>query len=644
MKRVLTSCFLFLITAGAFLLSAAPVSAKSYTIDKVDVQANISPNGSMSIQEARTYDYDGSFSFAYQTIKKKPDASKNPGRDVPYKISNFRLCDEDTCYRQSTNALENASSLERLHSFYVNEEADQYYVKWFYDTTGGQKTFTLYYTVENAITLQQDVAELYWQWIGDEWDHAQSNISVDVTLPAGIPDDQVQAWAHGPSTGRVSIPTADNVLFTLDRLPKETFFEGRIITPKTTFTAGAPGALTKAQITRQENDYIRDTIARIKQQQQIAIAFGGANILFIIFTLGFFFKSFFDFWKNHKEAPLPKVNHTGTLWEPPSELSPSQVEQLLNAKKSLTPKSFIATVLNLVHRRYFKFVRSDQKHGLLFKDWKYYLIPLDEQPIGKLTGVELKVYRFIRDTVGEESVERSDGSTFTAIPLDSIVKYCKQHPSSTQLFFEELESTALRANLSTGYFDTHANKNSFAAPAIATAVVSGCFAFLTTFAIQSGVSEFARLTSFVSLAVAAFVFFVMIILLDHKEKRTIKGAQEAANWKAFKKHISDYNTTSKYPIDSIILWEKYLIYGSLLGVSVKALSQLPVKFSHADQRLASSYWAGFSAGSSGGFDVSMSSLSSALGSLSSSVTSSYGASGAGSSGGASGGGLSLIHI
>src|SRR6185369_1077386 len=182
-------------------------------------------------------------------------------------------------------------------------------------------TFTLKYTVDNAITLQRDTAELYWQWIGDEWEQSQSNIHVTVNLPAGIPDQDIQAWAHGPTTGTVSIPSAKEVTFQLAELPKLTFFEGRILVPKDTFSAkaGAPGSMTQAQIKKQEDQYIQDTIARAQQQRRIALFFGGANILFIVAMIGFFLKSFVDFWQHHKEKSLPKINQSGTLWEPPSE-------------------------------------------------------------------------------------------------------------------------------------------------------------------------------------------------------------------------------------------------------------------------------------------------------------------------------------
>jgi len=87
----------------------------------------------------------------------------------------------------------------------------------------------------------------------------------------------------------------------------------------------------------------------------------------------------------------------------------------------------------------------------------------------------------------------------------------------------------------------------------------------------SGFYVIPFLTLVASLLVTLFVssFF---------NKRTEFGNSEYAKWLAFKKHLVDYSVTKNHPIDSVVLWGKYLIYGAALGVSLKAISQLPVSF------------------------------------------------------------------
>src|SRR5690606_28514843 len=79
-----------------------------------------------------------------------------------------------------------------------------------------------------------------------------------------------------------------------------------------------------------------------------------------------------------------------------------------------------------------------------------------------------------------------------------------------------------------------------------------------------------------------FLFIMIeVFLLMFGEKRTELGRLEAGKWQAFKKHMKDYEKTKKYPLDSIVIWEKYLVYGMLFGISAKALAEFPVKFDPA---------------------------------------------------------------
>ena len=66
MKKVyIIALILFLLLV--FCLNAG---AKSYTLDKAEVYYKIMPNGMVEASEKITFDFDGSFSFAYRDIPK----------------------------------------------------------------------------------------------------------------------------------------------------------------------------------------------------------------------------------------------------------------------------------------------------------------------------------------------------------------------------------------------------------------------------------------------------------------------------------------------------------------------------------------------------------------------------------------------
>lgn len=138
-----------------------------------------------------------------------------------------------------------------------------------------------------------------------------------------------------------------------------------------------------------------------------------------------------------------------------------------------------------------------------------------------------------------------------------------------------------------------------------------------------------------SLSLGLSVAAITISLVKYfMENKTDRGSQELAGWIAFRKWLKDYSVTKNSPIDSVVLWEKYIVYGTALGISLKALSQLPINMTKVAATSGLVY-AGYT--SSSNLSSSFSGLSSGFTSLSSAF-SSYGASGVGSSGGFSGGG------
>ncbi len=594
------------------------VAAKSYQIDRVEITAQIRADGSMAAEETRTYSFDDNFTFAY--IKKNivPDQSKSPDRTEPYQLSNFEVCDQNTCYQQLADEQIAAADVDRPpQTFYVQNQGNQYYIKWFYRSSQTEE-FTLRYIISNAVTIHQDVAELYWQWIGDEWEVPQSHVTVQVTLPPNIPGDAIQAWAHGPLTGIVAIPDNNTVTFEAPRVKVGEFFEGRIILPKDNFTAGVIGEGSSDSIKQQEAEFIAQTQRDLEKKNLIASAIS----IFSLVVLGGIIFNFYwvikRFYQLGKDPQLPQVSLSGKLWEPPSEINPAQVDQLLSGSQSLTPKAFTATILSLIHKRVYKMRRSDQKQGLLFKKFNYYLEKQSHQQ-QNLSQIEKAVSSFL-EKIGTKSI-KFQGQAEEVLPLEEISKWTRTHRSTAYHFFKNLEKITHQKNLKEGYFDQAADKYSKNYYTVVYFFLLGAAQFMmlmkvSDVIVNTPLLSIGLLATPIGIVLAIIGIVVNMIFLSQGQKRTTLGAKEAASWKAFKKHMEDYKKTANYPIDSIILWEKYLVYGTVLGVSKKALSQLPVSFTPEDTQVATTYWAGSTAGASSDFSSSIADISAGFPTLS----------------------------
>jgi len=157
----------FILPTILFLLLSFTQSifAKEYNLNKVNIQAFLNQDGSMNVTEERSFNFQGDYRFVYQSINKQAE-----GREEPYVLSDFKLCEKDTsiCYKPLEKNLANFSEARNNpdNTFVVDDRGDKYYLQWHFQANYEVKNFVLSYTVKNAITLHQDVAELYWQFIG----------------------------------------------------------------------------------------------------------------------------------------------------------------------------------------------------------------------------------------------------------------------------------------------------------------------------------------------------------------------------------------------------------------------------------------------------------------------------------------------
>jgi hypothetical protein len=90
----LIKCLFF--TILLFIISVAPVLAKDYSFPQVSFLVHLQPDGSAQVEEKRTYNFNGSFSWADEYIKVKSQNSKVKN----YQITNVQVGDENGMYHR----------------------------------------------------------------------------------------------------------------------------------------------------------------------------------------------------------------------------------------------------------------------------------------------------------------------------------------------------------------------------------------------------------------------------------------------------------------------------------------------------------------------------------------------------------------
>lgn len=286
--------------------------------------------------------------------------------------------------------------------------------------------------------------------------------------------------------------------------------------------------------------------------------------VYIVILWGFIYLKF------GKEDIAPVANLSGKLHEPPNDLKPYIVDTLVN--KTLTPsgRSVSSTILELVRLGFVGISYKDRVDSFGNRSREYFLelIATKAKNINDLPQMEQRLLAFV-----------FQGSA-AHVSFSKVKNYLIKKHSTTREFWkywkDQIMFDLMRGNI--------VNKSSYwIEKFVYTGKENGInieyivmlseiyVLFILFYGSQRGIFFF--------FAIFIFVCFLLLILFKKLiYKRSIIGNDEYSKWMAFKSWLEDYSITKKYPIDSLILWEKYLVYGMALGVSERALSELPLNF------------------------------------------------------------------
>src|SRR3972149_35505 len=234
--------------ATALLVFAAPAGAKSFHFSRVDIAADLRPDGSMRVVERRTYTFDGSFRFATRSVVLRGAGG----------IQEISVADEGGPYR--------LANTEQPGTYQVKRSPGEAVIKWFYQARDEERTFAISYTLTDVVTVHRDVAEVYWKFVG-----------------AG--GGGAGAGGPGPLHGVVTI--ADKtVLLTVRGLPAFTMVEGRVLFPPRV----VPAATRRANRAALETIVAAETgfANRANQERAKARGFAAAWIAYPLVVGGLF--------------------------------------------------------------------------------------------------------------------------------------------------------------------------------------------------------------------------------------------------------------------------------------------------------------------------------------------------------------------
>lgn len=563
LKKILTG---FIITITLILLNSTSSEA-SLHLKNLDFTAQINEDGSMDVVE--TWDVNVSdTNTLYKTFK--IDKTKYSG------ISNVFVQD----ITSGTNKNFKKSDiwqyhLDKGHYFGGINNNNEYEIAWgvSIDTTT-RKQYLISYTVKDVIKKYNDCAELYWQFVGSEFEISADSITGIIKLPNKVSNkDELKVWGHTEYlNGEIYVTDLDIVEFNVNKYKSGNFVEVRIAMPTYVMSKleNTSNINKIDSIIEQETKWANEANARRDRRNKNFKLLILATIL-VNTSIGIMFskkikknKQFLE--KNPNILPEQQLEYYREL--PDKEETPLEAVFILKTgyKQSCLPNVFSATILNFALKGY---IRIEQE-GKTIK------ILLNKIKTDELTGDEKKVLEILRAA--------SNNNELTMAELE---KYIKNYPSKLMNLNSTFEKVSKTQASEKGKFDTNRfNKQ------IVYAEKNVGYIFLLIIIITASIFTIGYAyknvqSMLITCTIISLAFFIVVtiinLILNIKITTsfngfTQKGINEQEQWKAFKKYMEDFSYLNEKEVPQLVLWEKYLVFATAFGIADKVLKQLKVKY------------------------------------------------------------------
>lgn len=604
LKKIILFISIILLVLTTFSIYVRADDSSSLYLDKLKFDVTVNEDGSMDVVETWNIDI-SHVNTLYKTFKMDDEKFTS--------IKNVKVKDI-TANREFTQIDEEMYHVtENCYYGLINSKGN-FEIAWGVglDDRYATRTYEISYTVVDAIGKYNDYAELYWQFIGEDFEVDADKITGTITLPSNAnSEEDIKVWGHTENlNGEIYVTDTDKIKFQLENFDAGRYVEVRVLFPTEMLesTGRAYNEDRYDDVIKEETKWANQANLR-RQWEEIKDEVVATFVIFVILALCIIFiEKAVKYGKKlssiKKFVPEQKLDYFRDL--PEKDTTPGEAVYILkepyNAFSRHFGKIFSATLLDLKLKDYIDLrVEKTEKN----KD-KIYLKKKKESD-SNLKSDERRILDFAYKAFGKK----------TEVEMKTLEQYIEKHPAGVEALINGCLK-AIESQLKESKMFDKKQKEEF-----------------SNYAGLSGVYYvFAIVTLFWAFPLAIILLINGLICGSIKKRANVltqKGVDSKEKWKGLKKYMEDFSLLNEKEIPAIEVWEHYLVYATAFGIADKVLKQLKTIYPNIDEldSIHTSTYMYFMYHSN--FETSFSS------SISSSISSSY-SSATGGGGGFSGGG------
>ena len=561
------------------LLLSLPIIVEarvSYDLTNFLVDATILDNGDLQVKELIVLD--GNFSGYWINIPYRNPVLEyhtpiNFAADAIYNgsgISNVKLFAKKIDEEISFDTFDE-EFVTLTRSYYEEDAQNGNYVessiqngksyKMYYKAENEKVAFLIEYTLEDMVVLHEDVAEIYFAILSEDFEDSIEDLQIRVNLPKEDSSNNFRIWTHGDLTANIDFLNRSSFLTTVKKTYANTAIDVR-----TTFDASL---MNRSLVRKTTEEKALDQIIAVEEERAQAAnqaretAKKNMTItyiicaIYIVIIISWWIYVYIRFDREYKSTFTLKYNR-----EFIEDYNVEVVDYLMN--HNITPNAMSASILNLIYKKNIKVEEIPSEKKKKEKNYRFSLINRD-----KASDTEDVLLDFLFETVGKDN-------TFTTEEL-------KKYASGTTTFgnFQKSYTNWQNCARKDGERQNFFEKNGLP-------IVSSIFLLLIALIIVCYVSYLDVYSVMVIIVMTLSLVFLIYALFIRK--RTKKGNEDYVRWKAFKNFLEDFGRFDIKELPEIALWEKYLVYATVFGLADQVEKAMNVKISELPEGTMSMYY------------------------------------------------------
>lgn len=452
------------------------------------------------------------------------------------------------------------------------------------DNSIATKKYKIQYTVQDVMTKYNDCAELYWQFVGEDFEISAKNITGTITLPSNVESkSDIKVWGHTQDlNGEIYATTLNKVEFEVNKFKSGRYVEIRVAIPsKLINSSGRTYNKNNLQNIIDEETQWAEQANKKREQEKLIKTIMSIIVFIIVIVINIVFV-IKTIKKIKKLKSLKKLTVSKQLKYyreiPRKDATPAEALSLL---KKITGgfefssdigKVFSATLLDLNLKKFIEFEMVKDE-----KDRESIIIKLIENQtdISGLKDDEKEILNFV--------IKAVSGKQY--ITVKKLEKYIKTHQSKVVSLKSGIDTNKKKQLLSLGMID---KKEISEKEKYSLGILGYIFVLVFSF-ILGVIFLISSSSSFIYIGIG--LLFVLCIanvvinsiILSRINVFTQKGIDEIEMWKGLKRYMEDFSMLDKRNVPEIVIWEKYLVYATAFGIADKVLKQLKIVYPNLEE-------------------------------------------------------------